>query len=560
MIPDHLLAHYDRIADAPDAVARLQHLVLKLAATGRLVPQNPEDLTATEALTEARRWLRDKSREVGRLRWKPTNSAVELPLGRSLPHGWVLASINDTGFYVNGLAFKPADWKPSGQPIIRIQNLTNPTKEFNFARGQFPDEVVVRDGDLLVSWSATLDAFRWNRGAGVLNQHIFRVIPAPGLTSVEFLLLLLRNAIRELAESEHAHGLVMTHINRGPFLAHAVMVPPLTEQHRIVAKVDELMALCDQLEAARSKRETLRDRLTTASFACLNSPDPATVRSDAHFALDALPALTARCNQVRQLRQTILNSAVRGLLSKRIASDQSASTLLARIERERPKGLPEVPEIPKDYQYEVAPEWAWSTLGHLIVSGPQNGVSPKPSKREDAPRAITLTATTSGSFDSAHFKRVEASAHVAEKYWLRNGDLLFQRGNTRDLVGMAAIYSGPHKAFLYPDLMIRVRISPRVNLRYIHLAALAPPARCYFSEKATGAQETMPKINQSTLLSLPVALPPRLEQDRIVAKVDELMALCTQLETILLKGDEARGRLLEALIHEALEPRRGEAA
>ena len=89
-----------------------------------------------------------------------------------MPPGWVPARVNDTGLYVNGLAFKPADWKQSGTPIIRIQNLTDAGKGYNFAEGDFPDEVKVRSGDLLVSWSATLEAFRWERGEGVLNQHI----------------------------------------------------------------------------------------------------------------------------------------------------------------------------------------------------------------------------------------------------------------------------------------------------------------------------------------------------------------------------------------------------
>ena len=104
-------------------------------------------------------------------------------------------------------------------------------------------------------------------------------------------------------------------------------LPPLAEQHRIVAKVDELMALCDRLEAARAEREATRDRLTAASLARLNAPDPDTFRDDARFALDALPALTARPDQIKQLRQTILNLAVRGKLVPQDPNDEPASEL-----------------------------------------------------------------------------------------------------------------------------------------------------------------------------------------------------------------------------------------
>jgi type I restriction enzyme S subunit len=197
-----------------------------------------------------------------------------------LPSGWEWARVNDTGFYINGLAFKPSDWKEAGQPIIRIQNLSDPSKPFNYAVGEFPDDVVVRRGDLLVSWSATLEAFIWDREDGVLNQHIFRVKPSEALVAKAFLYYLLRQAIRDMAASEHAHGLVMAHINRGPFLNHVVAIPPLAEQRRIVARVDELMGLLDRLEAARATRDAVRRAARDAALADLrDAPDAEAVEA-----------------------------------------------------------------------------------------------------------------------------------------------------------------------------------------------------------------------------------------------------------------------------------------
>ena len=96
------------------------------------------------------------------------------------------------------------------------------------------------------------------------------------------------------------------------------------------------MALCDRLEAARAEREATRDRLTAASLARLNAPDPETFQDDARFALDALPALTTRPDQIKQLRQTILNLAVRGKLVPQDPNDEPASELLKRIAKEKP--------------------------------------------------------------------------------------------------------------------------------------------------------------------------------------------------------------------------------
>jgi type I restriction enzyme S subunit len=125
---------------------------------------------------------------------------------------------------------------------------------------------------------------------------------------------------------------------------------------------------------------------------------------------------------------------------------------------------------------------------------------------------------------------------------------------TREYVGMAAVYHGPPHTFLFPDLIMKVRVSDRLNRRFVHLASISPPARTFLSANASGAQATMPKINQTTLVSLPVPLPPIAEQIRIVAKVDELMALCNRLEATLVGASNTSCHLVNALLAEALEP------
>ena len=90
-----------------------------------------------------------------------------------LPKGWVFATLGDTGEYFNGMAFKPKDWEEVGRPIIRIQNLNNPEKPINRTTQEVKEKYLVQRGDLLVSWSATLDAFKWQGEEAVLNQHIF---------------------------------------------------------------------------------------------------------------------------------------------------------------------------------------------------------------------------------------------------------------------------------------------------------------------------------------------------------------------------------------------------
>ena len=158
-----------------------------------------------------------------------------------LPEGWRLAKLGELAQYLNGAAFKPDDWGDVGVPIIRIQNLNDPSKPMNRTTRPVNERLRVCDGDVLVSWSATLDAFIWDRGEAWLNQHIFRVLPHESLVDKRFLFFLLKREIASLIETEHLHGSTMKHINRGPFLSHQVALPPLAEQRRIVARLDVLL-------------------------------------------------------------------------------------------------------------------------------------------------------------------------------------------------------------------------------------------------------------------------------------------------------------------------------
>jgi type I restriction enzyme S subunit len=554
MNAERLLAHYERIADAPNAVPRLRRFILDLAVRGKLVPQNPNDEPASELLDRLKKQLSQAPQKASRT---DKNEATEPDY--HIPSNWLWVRIGNHLELINGMAFKPTDWLQTGIKIVRIQNLNRIDAPFNYCDPKsVRNRFLIGDGTFLISWSGTpgtsFGSFIWDRGPAVLNQHIFRCEFRLKAFDPQYLRLAINGRLDEMIAKAHG-GVGLQHITKGKLEALLIALPPLAEQHRIVAKVDELMALCDRIGAARDGREKTRDRLAAASLDRLNAPDPETFQDDARFALDALPALTTRPDQIKQLRQTILNLAVRGKLVPQDPKDERASELLKRIVMA--KGRLRRPNFTVESDAEPYPlpgSWKWAALDELITTGPQNGISPNPTTRKDAPMAITLTATTSGVFNPAHFKRVEANIPDDSDFWLRHGDLLFQRGNTRDYVGIAAVYEGPPKMFLFPDLIMKVRISDLVSLRFVHLAAVSPPARAYLSANASGAQATMPKINQTTLVLLPIPLPPLPEQHRIVAKVDELMALCDGMEANLATSDASRRRLLDALLAEGLVP------
>ena len=178
--------------------------------------------------------------------------------------GWKRHKLGELGTFINGKAFNASHWKDSGLPIIRIQNLTDAGKPFNYFQGSIEDRYKVNDGDLLVSWSATLDCFLWNRGPAVLNQHIFRVVPNTELVDRDFLFYLLKNSLAQM--EDQAHGLAMKHITKSKFDSLPVLLPSLTEQRRIVARIKECMDRIDEIEQLRSASACEGRTLATAVF------------------------------------------------------------------------------------------------------------------------------------------------------------------------------------------------------------------------------------------------------------------------------------------------------
>lgn len=161
--------------------------------------------------------------------------------------------LGDVAEFINGAAFKPADWGEDGARIIRIQNLNDPTKPFNRTLRQVPSKYHVPKGTLLVSWSASLGVFEWNEpDTALLNQHIFKVVPDDRKVRQDYLRLMLAKALKDM--EKHAHGSTMLHVNRGEFLATKIPLPPLDEQKRIAA-------ILDQADELRRKRQCAIDRL-----------------------------------------------------------------------------------------------------------------------------------------------------------------------------------------------------------------------------------------------------------------------------------------------------------
>lgn len=534
-------AKFNELVTSTEELPAIRELILQLAIRGKLVSQASNESVQAQ-LDRIETFRTERKR-------KEISAVVEGPF--SIPENWAWCAVGDTMEMINGKAFKADEWSTDGTRIIRIQNLNNELAPFNHCRTEVEPRFHVRDGDFLISWSGTpgtsFGAFIWERGFAYLNQHIFLCDLARGVCDKHYLKLAVNARLDEMIS--HAQGAVgLQHITKGKLEGIALPLPPLAEQKRIVAKVDELMALCDRLEVQLTERESRArgiERAALARFA--EAPTPANLELLFHDHIAISPA---------DLRKSILTLAVHGRIIRQNPDDEPVEALLKRNLAERRKmqrtEATEVQPLPAEdaLSYEIPETWRWQRLEDILVFGPTNGFSPKAVEYETPVRSLTLSATTSGRFKGEHSKFIATEVPADSDLWLRDGDILVQRGNTIEYVGVAAVYRGPSNCFVYPDLMMKLRVSSAVDVGFIHLAMSHEVARDFLRARASGTSGSMPKINQTTLKSLPLPIPPLAEQRRIVAKVDQLMTLVDKLEAQLTASRTTADHLLSALVAE----------
>ncbi|MGH6743504.1 restriction endonuclease subunit S [Novosphingobium sp.] len=575
MNAEQLLAHYERIAEAPDAIARLRRFVLDLAVRGKLVVQDPANEPVSELLARIAMEKAELHRS-GKI--KKPKLPVEVLCAEEpyeLPSSWKWVRLGDIlTKLTDGTHHSPPNG-PSGEYLyitakniksggVLLDNVTYVTREIH-------NEIYARcnpePGDLLyIKDGATTGVVTVNN----LDQ------PFSMLSSVALLKLpscLCNRLVAEFLRSPFFYeqmrgfmnGMAITRVTLKRMEPAFFPVPPLAEQHRIVAKVDELMALCDRLEDARKEREAARDRLTAASLARLNAPDPdpATFTTHARFALDSLTKLSSQHRQIAQWRATIIELATRGKLSLENANDTPPAKALEAINdardalvhakllrREKPLTAVRKEEVP----FQAPGSWLWTRLGEVALFT-QYGTSLKAEQSTIGVPVLTMGNIQSGAVVPAKEKRISSQSSELPELYLKKFDLLYNRTNSPELVGKTGIYLGNDDCVTFASYLIRLRfVADHTDPHFINLAMNAPGFRSSQISPYIKQQTGQANVNGTAMKNMLIALPPIEEQRRIVAKVDELMALCGRLETCLATGDETRQRLLEAILHEALEP------
>ena len=238
-----------------------------------------------------------------------------------------------------------------------------------------------------------------------------------------------------------------------------------------------------------------------------NTPFPLPPLPEQQRIVDGIESLFARLDEAKQKAQEALDS----FETRKAAILHKAFTgeLTAQWRKEHSVGME---------------TWSSCKLIDILVEKPRNGYSPKPVDYVTACKSMTLSATTTGVFKPEFFKYIDEEIPENSHLWLTPGDILIQRANSLEKVGMSAIYTGAEHEFIYPDLMMKLTVKEPNNKHYIDYYLKTDEILNYFRSNATGTAGNMPKINQKVVSETPLILPETQEQAEIVRLLDDLLA------------------------------------
>jgi type I restriction enzyme S subunit len=577
-----LLQHFDRISEAPDAIPRLRRFILDLAVRGKLVEQDPSDEPAAELLkriqAEKERFDVTQRRKDAKKGKNGGDSRCDVAALREsafdLPVGWewtLLSQISDQVHYGYTAS---ADHTSTEVRMLRITDIQNNRVNWESVPGcQIPPDAVrsyeLRNGDLLIARTGG------TIGKSYLVENLsLCAVFASYLIRVKPNRHSLPSFIKLFAESQlywqqlyaKSMGTGQPNVNGVSLSSLLLPLPPLAEQHRIVAKVHELMALCDQLEAERNQREAHRDKLLAASLNRISSTTAEEAKDAARFHLSLLPRLITKPEHIKQLRQIILNLAVRGQLTQQDKSDGDSRQGLKDAFEERTllvkKGQLARKCLTSAAWLNAAPfslpnQWVFASFEHLaqpvanaLKAGPFGSALKKEFYVDSGYKIYGQEQVIK---QNAHFGDYYISAKKFKELQsceVKPGDLLVSLVGT---IGKVLILPSDSKAGIINPRLIKISLNKTVvAAEYVQIMLQSPWVREFLFAESHGT--TMDVLSLTILKSIPIPLPPLSEQHRIVAKVAQLMSLCDQLEEQLTTTAADSRLLLEAVLRDALQP------
>ena len=391
-----------------------------------------------------------------------------------IPHCWNTSKLKYLGQYVNGYAFKPEEWGSKGVPIIRIQDLTGSNDNPNYFEGQIDKKYWVENGDILISWAATLDAFIWNKGNGWLNQHIFKAVPNRRIINYDFFFWMIKESMKNMT-NDNKHGIFMQHVTLSVFNNFTIPMPPLAEQERIAAFLD---AQCAEIDAVLEK--------TRASI-----------------------------EEYKKLKQAVITQAV----TKGIRGDRPM----------KDSGIEWIGDIPA--------EWRKTQLRHCaaIKSGITLGKKYEKTDSLVERPYLRVANVQDGYVDLSVLTTIEVTQDEDLKYRLRAGDVLMTEGGDRDKLGRGCVWHGEIEPCLHQNHIFAVQTSKDTLLpEFLEYLTVSDVGRSYFDVTAIKTTN-LACTSSSKVLAFTIPLPSVEEQAEIV---EALNTKCAGIDALVAKKQQ----------------------
>lgn len=543
-------------------IKKLRELILELAVRGKLVPQDPNDEPASELL---KRIAAEKAELVKRGKIKkqkplPEISEDEKPF--ELPEGWELNRLGDLINVINGRAYKKHEMLQAGTPLLRVGNLFT-SNEWYYSDLELEPEKYIDNGDLIYSWSASFGPFIWNGGKVIYHYHIWKmdIFDTQSLDK-HFMKLYLESVSASIKAS--GNGIAMIHMTKERMEKLVIPLPPRAEQLRIVAKVNELMSLCDQLEqqslTSLDAHQQLVETLLSTLTDCQNAEELAENWARISQNFDTLFTTEA---SIDALKQTILQLAVMGKLVPQDPNDEPASELLKRIEQEKAQLVKEgkikkqkpLPPISDDEKpFELPQGWVWCQFDHIakneanaLKAGPFGSALKKSMYVPTGYKIYGQEQVISGdeNLGDYYVDREKYESLISCK--VQPGDMLISLVGT---IGKVLVLSNKCQDGIINPRLVKISLFKDVCRNYIQAVLASKLIQDELFQESHGS--TMHVLNLGLLKKLIFPLPPMSEQFRIIDKINALDLLCEHLKSRLQSAQQTQLHLADTLTDAAL--------
>ncbi|ELN6869875.1 restriction endonuclease subunit S [Vibrio parahaemolyticus] len=544
-------------------IKKLRELILELAVRGKLVPQDPNDEPASVLLEKIAQEQTQliKDQKIKKLKKLPNISKDELLF--DLPNGWQWCRVGNL-FNTIQSGGTPSKREPSywegNIPWASVKDLgkslvLTDTQDHISEEGLIAGSKLANKGDLLICTRMGLGKIAIVSTPMAFNQDL-KAVSLTKYVHTDFFL----NSYTTIKIK--GTGTTVAGISQDQLLNYVFSLPPLQEQHRIVAKVDELMALCDQLEQqTEASIEAHQVLVTTLLDTLTNSADADELMQNWARISEHFDTLFTTEESIDQLKQTILQLAVMGKLVPQDPSDEPASELLKRIAEEKAqlvkdkkikkqKALPPISEDEKPF--ELPSGWEWCRFGNVFVDL-KYGTSKKSDYKMNGSPVLRIPNVVGGRVDLSDLKYSVMTDKELVDYQLQQGDLLLIRSNgSLGIVGRCTVVDNDLVNTVYAGYLVRARILPdTVNSHYVKSVLDSHDVRRQI-EGPIRTTSGVKNVNSTELSSLLIPVAPACEQLRINEKIIELHAMCDQLKQHLYGNQQTSLQLTDAIVEQAV--------